>query len=217
MQADVEKVVMEGRELVNTFCFKYLGFEFDADGDRAHALRVSMGKAGTRFGQMCKLWGKAQLPLRVRLGLFEAGVVSLLVYGMEAWLLTEKTMASLRGWCARCVTHITGRTIREECVQPTFDLVGRLRARRLKWLGQLLRHENEELLVRRVVLVQCGQALRLGHRAGSILMDAPAYESVGELVAAAGDTKEWAKLVKALMPDTKDTILQSEEGVLRYE
>ena len=82
---------------MNTFCFKYLGFEFDADGDRAHALRVSMAKAGTRFGQMCKLWGNAQLPLRVRLGLFEAGVVSLLVYGKEAWLLTEKTMASLCG------------------------------------------------------------------------------------------------------------------------
>ncbi len=65
--------------------------------------------------------------------------------------------------------------------------------------------------------MQCEQALRLGHRAGSIIMDAPAYEPVGELMAAAGDTKEWAKLVKALLPDTKDAILQSEEGVLRYE
>jgi hypothetical protein len=54
-------------------------------------------------------------------------------------------------------------------------------------------------------------------------MDAPAYESVGELMAAAADTKEWAKMVKALLSDTKDAILQSEEGyegvlgVLGYE
>ncbi len=102
-------------------------------------------------------------------------------------------------------------------MEPTFDLVGRLRARRLKWLGQLLRHENEGLLVRTVVMVQCEQALCLGQQAGTIFMDAPVYESVGELVAAATDKVEWAKLVKALLPHTKDTITQSQEGVLRYE
>jgi hypothetical protein len=216
-QASAEKVVLEGQELKSTFCFKYLGFEFDADGDRRHALSVSMGKAGSRFGKMCKLWDNKQLPLRVRLRLFEAGVVSVLVYGSEAWMLTEETQASLRGWCARCVSKITGRTIRDECVDPTFDLVGRLRSRRLKWLGQLLRNKNEELLVRRVVAVQCEQALEAGcYRAGSLFMDAPKHNTVEELVAAS-HMPEWAKLVKALKPIGFNAVLQSEEGVLRYE
>lgn len=102
-------------------------------------------------------------------------------------------------------------------MEPTFDLVGRLRARRLKWLGQLLRHENKELHVRRVVLEQCEQALSLGQRDGSIFMDAPAHGSVAELVAATEDKKEWAKLVKALQPDTENKIIESEGGVLRFE
>jgi hypothetical protein len=48
----------------------------------------------------------------------------------------------------------------------------------------------------------------------------PDYESVGELVAATAYTKERAKLVKALkalLPNTKEAIIKSEEAVLRYE
>ena len=65
----------------------------------------------------------------------------------------------------------------QECRHPTFDLVGRLRYRRLTWLGELLRRE-EEYLVRRVVLVQLQQSLDGEINAdGSIWMDAPKHNS----------------------------------------
>ena len=49
------------------------------------------------------------------------------------------------------MSKFSGKTIREECVDPTFDIVSKVRARRLRWLGHILR-AHEGYLVRRVVL-----------------------------------------------------------------
>ena len=40
------------------------------------------------------------------LHLFGATVVSVLAYGSEAWLLDGNMMASLRGWCAKCMVRL---------------------------------------------------------------------------------------------------------------
>ena len=90
----------------------------------------------------------------------------MLVFGCEVWMLNDATMASLRGWCARCVPKVTGRSIREECVDPTYPLVLKVRARRLRWLGHILR-SHEGHLVRRVLMAQCQQS-------GYVLMHADA-------------------------------------------
>ena len=59
---------------------------------------------------------------------------------------------AVNAWCARCTAYIIAGqfdkdTLIEECKRPTFDLVGRLRHRRLRWLGEVLRRE-ESFLVR---------------------------------------------------------------------
>ena len=43
--------------------------------------------------------------------------------------------ASLRGWCAKFMVHITGREVRDECVSPSYPLVNQVRQKRLKWLA----------------------------------------------------------------------------------
>lgn len=111
--------------------------------------------------KMSKLWGSKHLTQTVKLRLFEAAVVSVsrLLCGSEAWVLDQQARSSLRG-CMVCSmpnrgTHVTGRSIKEETIDPTFELLGRIRARRLKWLGEVIRNSNEEMLVRRVALGQC--------------------------------------------------------------
>ena len=91
-----------------------------------------MAIAGVRFSDCNKIWRSNIVDLRDKIRLFDNGVVSVLVYGCEAWVLDESVQASLRGWCARYMSKLTGRSIREECVDPTFKLVGKVRMRRLR-------------------------------------------------------------------------------------
>ena len=96
----------------------YLGYDFQADGDDRHAVEVRMARARSRFNQLHHIWRSTKLPEVAKLRLYESGVCSVLAYGCEAWKLTSKLMASLRGWNARCLALITGSTVRDETVDP---------------------------------------------------------------------------------------------------
>ena len=69
--------MVQGVELENVYEFKYLGFWFVADADRRYAADVSMTKAATRFGQVWQTWGSSVFPLRTKIRLYGAAVVSL--------------------------------------------------------------------------------------------------------------------------------------------
>ena len=68
-------------------------------------------------------------------------------------------MRQLRGWNVRCRVVITGRDHRDETMEPTFDLLGRLWSRRLRWAGHILRLKEASLL-RRVLLAQVEEGLQ---------------------------------------------------------
>jgi hypothetical protein len=129
-------------------------------------------------------------------------VVSVLTYGNEIWDMTEKVKAKIRGWNARCLSRITGRDFRAETVEPSFDMLGRLRSRRLRWAGHILRSEESNLL-RRVLLAQTEQELKAGRSAiGGLLMDVN-FETVEGLLEQAQDRKGWGKAVRGLLPKKK--------------
>ena len=94
-------------------------------------------------------------------------------------------------WCARCMIRITGREIKEEYRDPTYPLVMKVRQRRLRWLGHVLRL-GENRLVRQAVIMLATQCIKgERNRSGTILMDAPKHSSVDELNGLAHDRKEW--------------------------
>lgn len=123
-------------------------------------VRMAQAIASSRFSECRKVWKSSAVNLKAKLRLFDSGVVSVLIYACEVWMLDSGLQRSLRGWCARLVSRLTGRSIREECVDPTFPLVERVRARRLRWLGHVLR-SSEQNLVRRVLVEQCEEVLVL--------------------------------------------------------
>ena len=189
--------MLQGKVLKNVFNFKYLGFNLQADGERAQAMRVRMAIAGAKFGECKKVWKATQISLQDKIRLFDSGVVSVLIYGCEVWLLDEACQASLRGWCALLMSKVTGRSIREECVGPTYKIVDKVRARRLRFLGHALR-SPESSLVRRVIVGQCAKG---DYQKGSVLMDAPRCASVGDLITMAEDRESWRLLVNSITYD----------------
>jgi hypothetical protein len=202
-QDTLEKVVLQGKELQNVYEFKYLGHWFTADAGRRHAVNIRMAKAKARFGQLWQIWSSTAFPTTAKIRLFGAAVVSVLVYGSEAWLLDSALEASLRGWCAKCMVHITGRGVRDECVSPSYPLVNQVRQKRLKWLGHVLR-AGEENLVRAAVVKMCKGCIKGGRTAGgTVLMDAPEFKTVEGLMAAAEDKLEWNSLTNSLCPKVR--------------
>ncbi len=202
-------VVMMGQvRLKNVFGFKYLGFGFQADGDRLPALLQRMAIARTRFGELHLVWRSTKLPTSMKLRMFACAVISVLTYGNEIWLLTDRVRRKLRGWCARCLAVITGRSFREETVDPSFDLVSRLRSRRLRWAGHILRLEETSLL-RRVLLASVQRDLDRGWwEQGGLLEDAPAYSTVEQLLEMAGDRDVWRVAVQELLPQSDPVVAQ---------
>ncbi len=112
-------VMMIDKRLLNAFTFKYLGFLFQADGDRLPAMLQRMAIARSRFGELHEAWRSKKLPLSMKLRIFACAVVSVLTYSNEIWRMGEKTKRTLRGWCARCLSVMTGRSIRDETAEPT--------------------------------------------------------------------------------------------------
>ena len=91
----------------------------------------------------------------------------------------------------------------QEHRHPTFDLIAKLRARRLKWGGQTLRQDPEGSLVHQVLVAAAMHGLAAGSNTAcgrSLMMDATEYSSVEELLALGRDKEGWAARVKQIGP-----------------
>ena len=173
------------------FDFEYLGYLTEAGGDGNHAVAVRMAKEDRAFTKLRHIWEDQVLQRKAKLKLFQSGVISVLIYSSEVWKLTDKLMRTLRGWAARKLARITGKSVREEYHEPTFDLVKKLRVSRLRWVGHVLRKE-ETSYDRRALLT-----LKQPYPPGSALMDV-ADKTIQELVNMALDRDGWRVLVAML-------------------
>ena len=89
---------------------------------------------------------------------------------------------------------ITGKTPHQEASAKwrTFDLVAWIRARRLQWLGHILRMGPERKLKQAVF------ELFKSPTEGNLLMDAPTVNSWKELLARARNREAWRERVRCL-------------------
>ena len=95
--------------------------------------------------------------------------------------------------------------IRQQTTNPAVDLVAMLRVRRLRWVGHVLRMDESRRL-RQLLLKFDSIYPDNNYPDGSVLMDAPAHDSVADLIAMAGahgpgNHTEWDSLVQQLKAD----------------
>lgn len=157
-----------------------------------------LDQAADRYRQLGRIWYSAEVSTNLKLRIYIAGVVSVLTYGCECWDINEGCHKKVGSWNARRLAGITGREIREEYKAPSFDIMGCVRARRLVWLGKLLR-EEDTFLARRVALAELQQCAPRG-LAGGIFQDAPDFGTPEELIGYAQDREYWGGLVQTMYP-----------------
>ena len=124
--------MLKGTKLENVLGYTYLGSEVEADGNTKRAIQVRLAIAMKQFGDFMNIWKAEEIPLPQRLLLYNAGVASRLIHGHETWRLDDKSTTTLRSWNARCLATITSNSIADEYRHPSFTLVEKLRARRLR-------------------------------------------------------------------------------------
>ena len=108
-----------------------------------------------------------------------------MTYGAETWRLTDKVCRQLNGANSIMLARITGKSFREEANsrKTSYDLVSKIRQRRMRWLGFILR-QPQERLIHQAVAVQ----LEL-EKKGDLRMDAPPHQTMEDLIAAATTEK----------------------------
>ena len=166
----------------NVWMFKYLGSLFRADGCHLADIKARIAVAMKTAGQMRNIWASKTTPLNLKMRIYRTGVCSCLVYGSEAWSLDDKACAMLNGANSRMVARITGRTIKEEASKTTrtFDFVTWIRARRLQWVGHILRMDNNDTEPR--LIYKAVSYIYEHRRPGDLLMDIPRHCDWQDLV-----------------------------------
>ena len=79
---------------------------------------------------------------------------------------------------------------------PSYDLVGAVRARRLKYVGKILRMEEGRLLLR--ALEEEWRLEATGNKGLPVLYDTPIVDTFNELIVLAHDEELWGGLVESI-------------------
>ena len=182
------------QEATNAWRNKYLGSVFEAGGGCLADVRIRIATARQRFGKMRHLWADKRLHINLRLRLYKSSVCSVMTYGAEAWRLDDVVSKALNGTNSQMLSVISGKSPHEEAsaTTRTFDLLRWIRARRLQWLGHILRMEKERKLKQAVF------ELFRSPSQGDLLMDAPKVNSWRELMQFAADRVYWQARVRGL-------------------
>ena len=91
--------------------FKYLGDIISSDGTDVRAVEARLTDAGKAFGALRKgVFASCQVTAGAKRRAYEALILSILLFGCEAWCLTEVLMQRLRVFhaqCARAMCRVT--------------------------------------------------------------------------------------------------------------
>ena len=183
---------MGNAKLPNCYHFPYLGVQYCGDGNTRFNLETRQAIAASRFRSLMDIWKDKRLKETLKLRLYHSLVISIYTYGKHAWILDRATLRKVNGFNSRCLSVITGREIREEAKDPTWDLCANLRSSRLEHLGHILRSGSDNLVRLSVT------ARGTNHRDGDLFMDAPDHASIDELTEIAFNRSEWRSMVHQL-------------------
>ena len=132
--------------------FPYLGSLIDSSGRIAVDVERRVAQASRAFGALMKaVFYYKHLKLATRRKIYNACVLSVLLYGAECWVLLRKQEKKLNTFHHRCIRSILGITNMQqwsECILMTEvrkrwgdeeTAADKVKKKRLEWLGHLAR------------------------------------------------------------------------------
>lgn len=152
-----KKIEIQGNETESVHSFTYLGCELTSDGSDELEIKRRMAMAGSVFNRLyAKIFRRHDISLKLKLRILNACVIPVLTYAASTWTITknmeEKLDACEMRWLRRLLRikpadRVTNESVRARTNQ--IQLSNRIREMRLKWLGHVLRM-NEDRTTKKV-------------------------------------------------------------------
>ena len=113
-------------------------------------LNRCIGKAATTYARLSRrVWTNNKLSEHTKVQVYNACVLSTLLYGSESWTLHSHEEKRLNNFHMRCLRRLLGITWRDKVTNNTVleragpqSLLSILKQRRLRWLGHVSRMED---------------------------------------------------------------------------
>lgn len=138
-------------EVVNKFT--YLGSTISNNLSLDPELNCRIGKATTAMARLTKrVWENDMLTVKTKMKVYQACVLSTLLYGSEAWTLYSHQEHRLNTFHLRCLRRLLGLTwqdrvpnseVLEKAGMPSIYTL--LSTRRLRWLGHVARMDDSRI------------------------------------------------------------------------
>ena len=122
--------------------FKYLGSMMSCS---EKDFKNRIGQAWGAFWKLEKIWKSKTTSTKMKINIFQASCISILLYGSEAWILTAQLKDKLNSFgtnCYRIMLHkIPNKTIYEIVEQEPLSV--KVARRQLTWVGHMMRRNDE--------------------------------------------------------------------------
>lgn len=143
-------ITIDGNSLKNTANFKYLGSIISSDGSLDQEVDLRIRKSSQALGRLRhKVLRQHNIKLSTKLKVYNAVVLSSLLYGAETWTLYKRHLNKLEQFHQRALRSILG--IRWQDRVPNTEVLDRANARsveslivqaQLRWVGHVIRMED---------------------------------------------------------------------------
>ncbi|XP_013399160.1 uncharacterized protein LOC106165493 [Lingula anatina] len=139
-------ITVSGKPLESVDDFTYLGSLISKD------IRGRLGKAQSSFARVRTIWKSEQYSLHTKVHLYNSSVKSVLLYGSECWRVTKSDISRVESFHNRCLRRICrifwpNKISNHDLYIRTGSqsIVGHIKRRRFKWLGHVLRMDENRV------------------------------------------------------------------------
>ena len=143
-------VTIDDYELDVVHQFTYLGSTITDNLSLDTEINKRIGKAATTFARLTtRVWTNPKLTVKTKMAVYNACVISTLLYGSETWTTYARQERRLNTFHLRSIRRILGISWQDKV--PNTEVLSRahlpsmytlLRQRRLRWLGHVHRMED---------------------------------------------------------------------------
>ena len=196
-------ITMNGESLQEVTSFKYLGATLSKDGTCTAEIRIRIATATAAMARLSRIW-KSNINFHVKFKLYKALVVSIFLYGCEAWTLQKETERRIQAFETKCLRKLLGISYREHktndyvlttvrnLVGPQQPLLATVKRRKLAWFGHLTRHNS---LSKTILQGTVEGGRRRGRQRTSWMENVKTWTdmTMQELLSTTTDRKAWRK------------------------
>ena len=143
-------IKINNKPLLVTEHFTYLGSTISNNLSLDLEINRRIGKAAGTLAKLdSRVWSNSQLSLKTKMKVYQACVLSTLLYGSEAWTTYAKQEKRLEVFHLRCLRRILGVSWKDRITNnaildkaETMSIRSLLCQRRLRWLGHVRRMQD---------------------------------------------------------------------------